>query len=73
MMRVIGNKARKDGVSRPHKEKRKDSRAVQITLTQVEREILLKACQKYRYTIPAYIKSRQAEMDTLDALLGKLA
>jgi len=72
-MRVIGNKARKAEVSRSNKDKKTDSRAVRITLTQVEREILLKACQKYRYTIPAYIRSRQAEIDTLDALLGKLS
>ena len=72
-MHVIGNKARKAGVSRSNKDKKTDSRAVRITLTQVEREILLKACQKYRYAIPAYIRSRQAEIDSLDAILGKLA
>ncbi len=72
-MRMIGNKVRKAGVSRSNKDKKTDSRTVRITLTQVEREVLLKACQKYRYTIPAYIRSRQAEIDTLDAILGKIA
>jgi len=42
-------------------------------LTPVERELLLKACLKYRYTIPAYIKSRQAEVEALDTIVGKLS
>jgi len=55
------------------KDKEADSRSVQIILTQVERELLLKACLKFRYTIPAYIRSRQAEVDALDNLVGKLS
>jgi hypothetical protein len=46
---------------------------VRIILTQVERELLLKACLKFRYTIPAYIRSKQAEVDVLDAIVGKLS
>jgi len=47
--------------------------SVRINLTLTEREILLKACHKYRYSIPAYIQSRKAEMEALDAIIEKLS
>jgi len=72
-MNAIGKKPRKSMASPSKKDKEADSRSVQIILTQVERELLLKACLKFRYTIPAYIRSRQAEVDALDNLVGKLS
>jgi hypothetical protein len=46
---------------------------VRIELTGFERELLLKACTKYLYTIPAYIQSKQPEIEALNALIVKLA
>jgi hypothetical protein len=47
--------------------------SVRIDLTDLERELLLKACMKYRYTIPAYIQSKQPEIEALDHIIAKLA
>jgi hypothetical protein len=47
--------------------------SLQLSLTKNEREILLKACQKYRHTIPAYLKSRQPEIRLIDAIIEKLS
>jgi hypothetical protein len=55
------------------KEKPTDSQSVQIIFTQAEKELLLKACMKYKYTIPAYIQSTQPEVDRLNALIEKLS
>jgi len=46
---------------------------MQVVLTEAEKELLLKACKKYRYTIPAYLESRQAELQVMDALINKLS
>lgn len=43
-----------------------------LELTETEIEVVLKACKKYRSTIPGYIKSKQAEIDILDDLVQKL-
>lgn len=43
-----------------------------VVLTAAERELLLKACQRYRAGIPAYLKSRESERALLDALIEKL-
>jgi hypothetical protein len=72
-MNVTGNKSRRSKASRSEKEKAKNSKFVRIVLTQGERELLLKACNKYRYTIPAYIQSREPEIDMLEAIIGKLS
>jgi hypothetical protein len=56
----------------PQRKDRTASR-VRIDLTAVERELLLKACMQYRHTIPAYIQSRQPELDALNAVIDKLA
>jgi hypothetical protein len=72
-MNAIGKKPRRSKASPSKKDKETDSRSVRIILTQVERELLLKACLKFRYTIPAYIRSKQAEVDVLDAIVGKLS
>ncbi|MEJ2158681.1 MAG: hypothetical protein P8X96_25420 [Desulfobacteraceae bacterium] len=72
-MKATSKKPRRSKASRPEKDKQIDTRSVRIVLTQVERELLLKACLKYRYTIPAYIQSKQAEAETLDAIVSKLS
>jgi len=75
-MNAAGKKLRRSTVSPSEKDKKvseTDSQAVRITLTQAEREFLLKACMKYRYTIPAYLQSRQAEVETLNAIINKLS
>ncbi len=72
-MNAIGGKPRRKNTSTSKKDKKNDAGAVRIILTQVEKELLLKACVKYRYTIPTYIKSKQPEVDALDAIIGKLS
>jgi hypothetical protein len=72
-MNAIGGKPRRKKASTSEKDKKNDAGSVRIILTQVEKELLLKACVKYRYTIPAYIKSKQPEVDALDAIIGKLS
>ena len=75
-MNATGKKPRRSRTS-PSKTKKKDretdSQSMRIVLTQAEKELLLKACTKYRYTIPAYLQSRQAEVDTLNAIVSKLS
>ena len=75
-MNAAGKKLRRFIVSPSEKDKKvseTDSQTVRIALTQAERELLLKACMKYRYTIPAYLQSRQAEVETLNAIVNKLS
>ena len=43
-----------------------------LPLTEAERGLLLKACQRYRAGIPSYLKSREEERQTLDRLIEKL-
>lgn len=47
--------------------------AQSVVLTAAERDVLVKACQRYRSTIPAYLKSREDERLLLDALIEKLS
>ena len=75
-MNATGKKLRrsKPSPSRKGKQDREtDQQSVRISLTQFERELLLKACMKYRYTIPVYFQSRQPEVDALNAIVGKLS
>jgi hypothetical protein len=44
-----------------------------LTLTQAERELLLRACQRYRAAVPTYLKSKEGERRLLDSLIEKLA
>ena len=48
-------------------------RTLQLILTKAEREVLLKACKRYRYTIPGYIKSKQPEIRVVDGIIQKLS
>lgn len=51
-------------VKRPNK--------ISIDLTDEEIKILIRACQKYRSTIPSYIMSKKTEIIILDDLVQKL-
>jgi hypothetical protein len=44
-----------------------------LALTSAERELLRKACQRYRAAVPTYLKSKEEERQLLDLLLEKLA
>ena len=44
-----------------------------VDLSVTEKEILLKACKKYRYSIPNYLESRQLEITIIDAIMEKLS
>ena len=55
------------------KEETLSPRSLQLALTKDEREILLKACKKYRHTIPTYLKSKQQEIRLVDAIIEKLS
>jgi hypothetical protein len=44
-----------------------------IELDEAERRLLLKACKKYRYSVPAYLQSGQPELRLLDAVIRKLS
>lgn len=46
--------------------------SVSLKITQAEKELLLKACIKYRYTIPAYLQSKRLEADALESVIKKL-
>ena len=46
-------------------------RAVQ--LTDAERELLRRICERYRSTIPSYLKSKEEERATVEALIQKLS
>ncbi|MEM1418123.1 MAG: hypothetical protein AAGH15_24725 [Myxococcota bacterium] len=43
-----------------------------VTLTQDERALLVRACERHRRTIPVYMKAGQAELRLLEAVLAKL-
>ncbi|NIS71281.1 MAG: hypothetical protein GTO12_20775 [Proteobacteria bacterium] len=55
------------------KGKASSPRSLQVILTEAERELLIKACKKYRYTIPGYIRSKQPEVRVVDAIIHKLS
>ncbi len=44
-----------------------------LSLSEAEREILLKACRKYLNSIPAYLKAGEAERSAVAALIKKLS
>ena len=43
-----------------------------LDLSSFEKEILLKACKKYRAKIPSYLLSKQSELETIDRVIQKL-
>jgi hypothetical protein len=42
-------------------------------LTVEEQEIIVKACRKYRQSIPAYLESARPELRTVDKIIDKLS
>ena len=72
-MNAKGNKRRRSTTSPSRQDSQIQAKSLRIILTEDERDLLLKACLKFRYTIPAYIQSRQAEAETLDVIIGKLS
>ncbi len=58
--------------SRDQDESESDARC-KLELTQSERELLLRACQRYRAAIPTYLKSTEAERALLDRLVERLS
>ena len=44
-----------------------------LSFTKAEIESLLKACKKYRATLPAYLQSAAAELRVMDGLIRKLS
>jgi hypothetical protein len=69
-MKAIDIRSRKTASK---KEETSNPRSLQLALTEDEREILLKACKRYRQTIPAYLKSKQPEIRLVDAIIEKLS
>ncbi len=55
------------------KEGESSTAQVRLELTGVERQLLLKACRQYRYSIPNYLQTRQREIRLLDAIIDKLS
>jgi len=72
-MKAINLRSSRVKASKSKKEKTSSPRPLQDILTDAEREVLLKACRKYRCTIPGYIKSKQPEIHAVDAIIQKLS
>lgn len=50
----------------------KENLLLHLDLSSSEKEILLKACKKYRAKIPSYLLSKQSELETIDRVIQKL-
>jgi hypothetical protein len=46
--------------------------SLHLYLSFFEKEILLKACKKYRAKIPSYLLSKQSELEAIDKVIQKL-
>ena len=53
--------------------KRKTSKTYKLALSEEERAVLRKACNRYRCSVPSYLISQQAEIEILDTVLRKLS
>ena len=53
--------------------KKKGSSSVEVALTDEEVEIFVRACEKYKQSVPIYIESRRREIRILDSILNKLS
>lgn len=58
--------------TRRGEESEPDSDARRVDLHSDEIALLLRACRKYRGTLPTYLQAVQAELVTLDGLIEKL-
>jgi hypothetical protein len=72
-MKVIDIRTGAERAPEPDDEETSGSRSVKIILTETERQTLLKACERYRHSIPTYIQSKQAELHVVDAIIEKLS
>ncbi len=72
-MKEIPNKTSGDDVTTLKKKKASNPQSLQISLTEAEREVLLEACKRYRYKIPAYIRSKEPELRLVDEIIAKLS
>lgn len=72
-MKETPNKASGDDVTTSKKKKTSNPQSLQISLTEAEREILLEACKRYRYKIPAYLRSKESELHLVDEIISKLS
>ena len=50
----------------------KSNLSLHLDLSSSEKEILLKACKKYRAKIPSYLLSKQSELEAIDRVIQKL-
>ena len=48
-------------------------KAKRIDLDEAELRLLLKACKKYRGSVPSYLQSAQPDLRLLDAVIRKLS
>ena len=44
-----------------------------VEFTPAEREVLAKICQKYRSTLPIYLRCVQPELELIEQILKKIA
>ncbi len=54
-------------------ERTSDAERFDLSIGKSERAVLLAACKKYRLAIPAYLKSRQSEIEALDDIIKRLS
>ena len=72
-MKVIDIRTGEARAPAPDDGENSGSPTVKIVLTETERQTLLKACEKYRHTIPTYIQSKQEELRIVKTIIEKLS
>jgi hypothetical protein len=72
-MKVIDIKTGAVRAPEPDDGEASGSRSVKVILTEAERQTLLKACERYRHSIPTYIQSKQPELHLVNAIIEKLS
>jgi hypothetical protein len=50
-----------------------DSQSLKVLLTETEKQVLLKACERYRHSIPSYLQSSQAELRIVERIIERLS
>ena len=46
--------------------------SLNLYLSSFEKEVLLKACKRYRAKIPSYLLSKQSELEAIDRVIQEL-
>jgi len=72
-MKNVPHKNSGNDASSLKKKKASNPGSLQLNLTKAEREIILEACKKYRYKIPAYLRSKEPELRLVDEIIEKLS